>query len=75
MNGEQAMEAVLKPGGALVDEPSARRIVEFVADRDESGGNGQLAPSGDLTRLMSSRLCWHSSVSNSTAFARCTHFR
>jgi hypothetical protein len=31
MSGDQALQAVLKPGFGLVDEPVARRIVRFVA--------------------------------------------
>lgn len=38
MKRAQALEAVLRTGGALVDEASADRIVAFLAQRTDSGG-------------------------------------
>ena len=36
LNGEQAMEVILKPGGHLVDEQVALRIVDFVSSSERS---------------------------------------
>lgn len=36
LKGEQAMEVILKPGGHLVDEPVALRIIDFVSSTERS---------------------------------------
>lgn len=46
MNGEQALEAVLKPGGALVTPPVAEAIVRFVAGARETEQGRRTSSSG-----------------------------
>jgi hypothetical protein len=45
MTGEQALEAVLKPGGKLVNERRSPRIVRFVAGGPELPCNAEVEPS------------------------------
>lgn len=49
MSGEQAMDVVLKPGGHLVDEDVAVRIVDFVSSSERS------RPQSEVTRAQLSK--------------------
>ena len=55
MTGQQALEAVLKPGGALVDAEVARAIVEFVAGA--RGGSGERLAELDVEPALLSVIC------------------
>lgn len=55
MTGKQALEAVLKPGGALVTEDVARAIVEFVAGA--RGGSAERLAELDVEPALLSVIC------------------
>jgi WD40 repeat protein len=55
MTGKQALEAVLKPGGALVTEDVARAIVEFVAGA--RGGSAERLAEIDVEPALLSVVC------------------
>ncbi len=55
MTGQQALEAVLKPGAKLVEEPVARAIVEFVAGA--RGGSAERLAELDVEPALLSVVC------------------